>query len=544
MEHRITDIHCLQCGAPAAFDIVKQRYLCSYCGGTVEISEAKQEKQGFRDLQREKLKDSVKKFRLNRTSCSGCGAEVVFEENEAVSDCAFCGRSLVRTQYLNLKNMPESVVPFGITEKEARERLEDWCRKNRGKREAKMLLPLIPELKGFYLPYEMIRGPIHMRVSRMDAERVYRCEGFMEDAFVNCSSQLDNLLLDGMEPFDLNGLTEFDFAYVAGYRVKIPDIGGKELEQRVCREAEECYTPAVRKTLETRAVRIEASAESAITMPVLLPVYYVCKGDMMAAVNGQTGKVSVRALKESRYFFLPWWLKAIIATLLLCGAVFGGLVLFGMGLGGSLFITSLLGFFFLITVLCVYSDTTRNRFSVVSGREIFTSGEAAFRRDGGKLVLRENLLERKTVSPVFFSRINGEERPAILRFTSLRRVIRMLLLSMIVMFLPVIVALLLNGFDFQKLHLAGSAVWFCIAVPVVPIYILKFGVVELHDRPWIYTVSKNGKKKRYREKPKPKDIKSLVSGILTALFIPPVSLAVWFGIFGFLTMVYLTAGGQ
>ena len=544
MEHRITDIHCLQCGAPAAFDIVKQRYLCSYCGGTVEISEAKQEKQGFRDLQREKLRDSVKKFRLNRTSCSGCGAEVVFEENEAVSDCAFCGRSLVQTQYLNLKNMPESVVPFGITEKEARERLEDWCRKNRGKREAKMLLPLIPELKEFYLPYEMIRGPIHMRVSRMDAERVYRCEGFMEDAFVNCSSQLDNLLLDGMEPFDLNGLTEFDFAYVAGHRVKIPDIGGKELEQRVCREAEECYTPAVRKTLETRAVRIEASAESAITMPVLLPVYYVCKGDMMAAVNGQTGKVSVRALKESHYFFLPWWLKAIIATLLLCGACFGGLVLFGMGLGGSLFITSLLGFFFLITVLCVYSDTTRNRFSVVSGREIFTSGEAAFRRDGGKLVLRENLLERKIVSPVFFSKINGEERPVILRFTSLRRVIRMLLLSMIVMFLPVIVALLLNGFDFQKLHLAGSAVWFCIAVPVVPIYILKFGVVELHDRPWIYTVSKNGKKKRYREKPKPKDIKSLVSGILTALFIPPVSLAVWFGIFGFLAMVYLTAGGQ
>ena len=544
MEHRITDIHCLQCGAPAAFDIVKQRYLCSYCGGTVEISEAKQEKQGFRELQREKLRDSVKKFRLNRTSCSGCGAEVVFEENEALSDCAFCGRSLVQTQYLNLKNMPESVVPFGITEKEARERLEDWCRKNRGKREAKMLLPLIPELKGFYLPYEMIRGPVHMRVSRMDAERVYRCEGFMEDAFVNCSSQLDNLLLDGMEPFDLNGLTEFDFAYVAGHRVKIPDIGGKELEQRVCREAEECYTPAVRKTLETRAVRIEASAESAITMPVLLPVYYVCKGDMMAAVNGQTGKVSVRALKESRYFFLPWWLKAIIATLLLCGACFGGLVLFGMGLGGSLFITSLLGFFFLITVLCVYSDTTRNRFSVVSGREIFTSGEAAFRRDGGKLVLRENLLERKIVSPVFFSKINGEERPVILRFTSLRRVIRMLLLSMIVMFLPVIVALLLNGFDFQKLHLAGSAVWFCIAVPVVPIYILKFGVVELHDRPWIYTVSKNGKKKRYREKPKPKDIKSLVSGILAALFIPPVSLAVWFGIFSFLAMVYLTAGGQ
>ncbi len=310
MEHRITDIHCPQCAAPADFDIVRQMYVCGHCGGTVGISEAQKEKQGFRKLQREKLKNSVKKYRLFSTSCSGCGAEVVFEENEALSGCPFCGRSLVRTEYLSSKNIPESVIPFGITQKEARERLEDWCRKNRGKQEAKQLLPLISELKGFYLPYEMVRGPVHMRASRMDAESVYRCEGFMENAFVNCSRQLDNLLLDGMEPFDLNGLTEFEFGYVAGHHVKTPDINGKDLEQRVCQEVEECYTPSVRKTLETKAVSIKASAESAITMPVLLPVYYICKGDLMAAVNGQTGKVSVRALKESHYYFLPWWLVA------------------------------------------------------------------------------------------------------------------------------------------------------------------------------------------------------------------------------------------
>ena len=123
MENRITDIHCPQCGASAAFDIVKQKYVCSYCGGTVGITEAQREKQGFRDLQREKLRASVKKYRLFCTSCSGCGAEVVFEENEALSNCAFCGRSLVRTQYLNSNNMPESVVPFGITQKELSQRV-------------------------------------------------------------------------------------------------------------------------------------------------------------------------------------------------------------------------------------------------------------------------------------------------------------------------------------------------------------------------------------------------------------------------------------
>ena len=505
LEHRITDM---------------QMYVCGHCGGTVGISEAQKEKQGFRKLQREKLKDSVKKYRLFSTSCSGCGAEVVFEENEALSGCPFCGRSLVRTEYLSSKNMPESVIPFGITQKEAEERLEEWCRKNRGKQEAKQLLPLISELKGFYLPYEMV-----------------------ENAFVNCSKQLDNLLLDGMEPFDMNGLTEFEFGYVAGHHVKTPDINGKDLEQRVCQEVEECYTPAVRKTLETKAVSIKASAESAITMPVLLPVYYICKGDLMAAVNGQTGKVSVRALKESHYYFLPWWLKAIIATLVMSGAAFGGMYLFGMNLGGSLLITAVLAFYFFIVLLCYYSDTTKNSFSVEAGREIYTSGEATFHRERGKLVQSDEILERKTVPPVFFSHINGEDQPVVMRFTTPSRVIRMILLSIVALFLPVIVALFLTGFDFQKINLGGSAVWFCIAVPVVPIYLLKFGIVELHDRPWIYTVSKDGKKKRYRPKPNPDDVKDIVFGFLRALIIPPISLAVWFGIISFFVMVYLTAGG-
>ena len=543
MEHRITDIHCPKCGAPADFDIVKQMYVCGHCGGTVGISEAQKEKQGFRSLQREKLKENVKKYRLFRTSCSGCGAEVVFEENEALSGCPFCGRSLVRTEYLSSKNMPESVVPFGITQKEACERLEEWCRKNRGKQETKKLLPLISELKGFYLPYEMVRGPVHMRASRMDAESVYRCEGFMENTFVNCSKQLDNLLLDGMEPFDLSGLTEFDFGYVAGHHVKTPDINGKDLEQRVCQEVEECYTPAVRKTLETKAVSIKASAESAITMPVLLPVYYICKGELMAAVNGQTGKVSVRALKESHYYFLPWWLKAILATLVMSAAAFGAMYLFGMNLGGSLLITAVLAFFFFVVLLCYYSDTTRNSFSVVAGREIFTSGESTFHREGGKLVQSDEILERKIVPPVYFSRIGGEDRPVIMKFTTPFRVIRMILLSLVALFLPVIIALFLTGFDFQKINLGGSAVWFCIAVPVVPIYLLKFGIVELHDRPWIYTVSKDGKKERYRPKPNPEDIKDMFFGFLRVLFIPPISFAVWFGIISFFVMVYLTAGG-
>ncbi len=542
---RIADIHCRQCGAPARFDIVRQTYLCGHCGGKTGIGEAIAQKQSFRRMQSERLKRSVSRFRLFTATCEGCGAEVVFEKDEALANCAFCGRSLVRKEYLNTEGLPESVIPFAVTREEAAECLLRWCRENGAKPEARKLKSLVPELKGFYLPYEMIRGPVHMDASRMDGNSVYHCEGFLDGAFVNRSGQLDNLLLDGMEPFDTDGMEPFDLAYIAGHRVRISDIGDEALRERIAREAEAVYTPAVGKTLETKAVNIRADAGDAVRLPVLLPVYYIAEGKLMAAVNGQTGKVSVRAEKESHYYFLPWWLKAIAATVAFSGVLFAAFRLFGMELPAALYITGLTAFFFLTVTLCLFSDTVKNRFSVEKGRAVYTSGEKTFRRERGGLVRNERLLERQAFKPVFFSRVDGTITPVELRFTTPVRILKMIGLCAAVLFLPVILALFFNGFQVSRINLGGSAVWFCIFVPVVPIYLLKFGMVELHDNPWVYCRDAKGRKKRVRnsgKKKSPKDIRELLKNILLVLFVPPISLAVWFGILCFGVMVYLTAG--
>ena len=543
MEGRITDIHCPQCGAPAEFDIRQQIYVCQHCGGKVGISEALKEFSGFRKIRADHLEKTVRSFRLFRASCSGCGAEVVFEENEAASNCAFCGRKLVRTDYLSAENMPEAVIPFAVTEDEAKGLLKQWCDRNRSKKEARLLQKKINDLKGFYLPYKMVRGPVHMTVSRMDGNRDFSCEGYITDEFVNRSRQLDNLLLDGMEPFDTDSLTLFDFGYTAGQRIKISDLTDNELEKRVSTETAKTYAPAIRNVLGTDAVDIETYLNGALRLPVLLPVYYISSGGLMAAVNGQTGKVSVRALKESHYYFLPWWLKAIIATVLFTAAAFAALCLFGMNAQEALLIAGILGLFFIIVTLCLYSDTVHNQFAVKSGRKIFTSGENTFRREYGELVVRDEILLKKTEPPVFFETIDGEETPVILKFAGPYRVIRMVLLCAAALFLPVIIALFLNGFNFEMLNLGGSAVWFCIAVPVVPIYLLKFGIVELYDRPWIYILSENGRPKRYRKKPEPVNIMDALKTVLRVALIPPESLAFWFAVICFFTMCWLTAFG-
>lgn len=543
MKGNFSDVHCTKCGAPTRFDIVKQQYRCGYCGSEVGVRDAQAQKQGFRSIQQEKIRHSAGQYQLMSARCSGCGATIVFEKNEAISDCAFCGRTLVRKEYLHSKELPELIIPFRITEDEARRCLEEWCHRHAGKREAKHLRAHMEQLRGFYLPYELVRGPVNCRVSRMDGGRTYPCGGFVEDTFINCSNQLDNLLLDGMEPFELDELQPFDFAYVAGQRVKISDINAKALKNRISAEVTESYALVVHKTLETQAVTVNVDTENMLRMPVLLPVYCICSGNTMAAVNGQTGKVSVRAEKISHFYFIPWWAKAILSTLLINAAAFVSFYLLGNSREESLFYTGLLAALTIIVTLTAYSDTVKNRFRVESKHKIFTSSGGPLRRVEGKLMQDEKALKKEVTPPVFFQKIDGREQPVKLVFTSPLRVLKTILVSLVALFLPVIVALFLNGFDLNRLDLRGSAVWFCIMVPVVPIYILKFARIELYERPWVYLLSEDGTRKRYRKAIGIPFSKDTLLTILHVLFVPPISLAVWFAIICFCVMCYLTAFG-
>lgn len=543
MNGTIADVRCPSCGAPARYDIVRQAWCCAYCGGTVGVNDAQAQRQGFRALQQEKIRQSAAAGRYLRASCTGCGAELVFGEGEAMTTCAFCGRALVRRDYLASEELPELILPFRITREEAVACVYDWCDRNARKVEAGHLRAQAESLQGFYLPYELVRGPVNCRVSRMDGGSEYPCSGYVDNVFVNCSRQLDNLLLDGAEPFELDELRAFDLSFAAGQRIKLGDVERAELERRVGDEVASDYAPVVRKTLETKAVNVSTDTSAMLRMPVLLPVYYICAGDTMAAVNGQTGKVSVRAEKESRYIFLPWWLKAILSTLAISAAALVGMRALGMSRGDSLVTAAMLALFFFVVTLAAFSDTVRNKLSVNAGRKVFTTAGGPLRRVNGALVRDAVPIEKQVVPPAFFALLDGRWERVRYVFSSPLRRLRMVLIALAALFLPVIVALFLNGFDFARLTLGGSAVWFCIAVPTVPIYILKFGVIDLYDNPWIYILSPDGGKRRYRAPRKRRFTRETLRAILRAAFVPPVSLAVWFGIICFCVMCYLTAFG-
>lgn len=479
MNDQPINIHCASCGAPAHFDIARQTYLCQYCGSQTGIQEALAQKRGFRKLHRQRMREKKRDYPLVSCSCTGCGAEVVFPENEALASCSFCGRALARKEYLGVQGFPEILIPFKVTQDEARSRLLAWCDDNRHRPEANDLRAHAGDLLGFYLPYELVKGPTTCIV-RGKASRLYHCRGFLEGSFVNTSGQLDNLLLDGMEPYDLEGIKEFDFSYLAGQRVKMRDTNDKETASRVAEEIASDYEPYVAKVMETHDVHVEPNTDSLLQMATVLPAYYVRAGSTIAAVNGQTGKVAVREAKDR--FLLPWWPLPILWTAVFCAVIYGAMRLFGAENGTSLVTTGAMALFLLITLFTAYSDAYGGRGKQRLRRRVFTSDKS----------------RPKVDAPQFFETIDGSQRPVVLRFTTPLRVLRQIATAIVVVFLPVIIAFLLNGLSMEGLHLEGAAVWFCITVPVAPVYLLKFGRIDLYEHPLMWVTTEDGKRRRWR----------------------------------------------
>ncbi|MBQ9887534.1 MAG: hypothetical protein IJM37_11865 [Lachnospiraceae bacterium] len=492
------EIYCSTCGAPARFDIEKQTYLCAHCGAKTGIGEPLAEKQGFRRLHTERMKEEKRNYPLVSCACKSCGATIVFEKNEALTDCAFCGHSLVRQEYISVEDFPEILIPFKITQDEAKERLLDWCQKHGGRREAKDIKKHIDKISGCYLPFELVKGPVDCKTGREDGTRKYNCRGFVEGSFINTSKQLNNLLLNGTEPYDLNELKEFEFSYLAGQRVKIRDINDADAANRIRGEIAADYEPFIARTMETHAVNITPDVSNMLEMSAVLPAYYLRAGDTLAAVNGQTGKTAVREAKDR--FLLPWWLRPIGWTAVVCALIFGIMKLFGADNMMCAYICGIMAVFLLMVLFTAYHDKYEGDKRWMLARRIFSSDK-----------------ERMPVSkPEFYEVIDGNPRTVKLRFTTVLRVLKMLCIAFGVVFLPLIIAFLLNGFSTSGLTIGGAAVWLCITVPIAPVYLLKFGRLDLYEHPLIWIKNQAGRFVRYRGR-KGKSLKERLAGIKNLL---------------------------
>lgn len=468
---------CPSCGAPARYDVSQRVYHCAACGTDLSPGEQLKRVETWRSISHSKIKASAKNQERVVYECPGCGASVVIEANEAAGSCSFCGGSLVRKDYKGDAAFPEMIIPFRIKEEEAKEKLRSWIKQHGTLKEKQEVKKHAEELKGYYLPYQFVRGPIECTVSRDMSQRFYHCGGYIDSIAVSSSKQLNNEILDAAEPFDWEECREFQFGYIAGYRVKLQDIAGEELRTRVKDEVTNDYLPVIEKAMHTKGITVLAQDTELEERPILLPMYVIRRPSFTAVVNGETGAVAV-SLHRYRDRSSNWFIEPLLTTVILTAVSF---------------------FFFRSIELAFYVMLAVGAVSFVAFGQERSSHP-------GLEVHAENAGVKKGANhpvPVFREKADGEMHNVTVRFFPLSRILFFAIAIILFNVMPLLIAMgiqLLNHRPLEALHVSYIGLWLVISIPFTFIFWIAYLRRDIYDAPVIYD-TETGKRLKAERKP-------------------------------------------
>jgi DNA-directed RNA polymerase subunit RPC12/RpoP len=354
---------CAQCGAQLRYAPGQTSLTCAHCGHVQAIvpdtpwsrAEALREldlAKGLRDdLSAGDMED------IRTTSCPNCGAQVEITGATHATECPFCATPVVLDTGTQRHIKPQAVLPFVLTEAEARKAMIAWmgslwfapgtlleyARKGRA-------------MNGVYTPfwtfdadtasrysgqrgeyyYETrtvsvrVNGRTEQRQERVRHTRWYPASGRVSrdfnDVLVMASQSLPPRLGNELTPWDLGKLVPYTPEYLAGFQAEgytVPLAAGHaEARNRMA----DVIRSDVRRAIggdEQRISGIDTSWTGETFKHILLPVWmaaYKYNGKSYRfVVNGQTGEVQGER---------PWsiW-KIAFAVLLVLALVTGAVYL-------------------------------------------------------------------------------------------------------------------------------------------------------------------------------------------------------------------------
>ena len=352
---------CDNCGADFRFDPAAGTLTCDHCGNTSTIEGTRAAAPtAIAELDyRAALDANLPQTEIEETrvsTCPNCAAQVEFDANIHAAECPFCATPVVTGTGAHRHIKPRGVLPFALSEAEARKAMNDWlgglwfapnglqayARKGRS-------------LQGIYVPYWTFdadtrsaytgeRGTVYYetRTVMRDGERTQvqvakvrwaRARGqvarFFDDVLILGSTSLPKRFTDALEPWDLSALQPYAPEFLAGFRAEGYSVDLKDAFVEARGHMDHIIARDIRFDIGGDRQRIHTvdTKLGAVTFKhVLLPVWlaaYKYRGDTYRfVVNGRTGRVQ----GERPYS------KGKIALAVLAGLVVAGAIGFAMAL--------------------------------------------------------------------------------------------------------------------------------------------------------------------------------------------------------------------
>lgn len=352
---------CESCGADLRFAPGQTELVCEHCGHVQVIPAAPESTRiaalGELDLNTA-LADALppaSMAEIRSTSCQNCGAQVEFDGATHATECPFCASPVVIDTGSHRQIKPQALVPFVLTEVEARQAMTRWlgrlwfapnglvdyARKGR-------------ELSGLYLPYWTFDAATRSRYTGMRGVYYYETHtvtvqvdgkpqrrqqqvrktrwspvsGWVarrfDDVVVMASTSLPRRFTDGLKPWNLEALTPYRPDYLAGFRAEGYTVGladGKEIARtemaaQIVRDAENDIGGDEQRVLQVNTA-YSAETFKHILLPIWMAAYKYSGKSYRFVVNAQSGKVQGER---------PWSAWKIVFAVLLAAIAIGVVV--------------------------------------------------------------------------------------------------------------------------------------------------------------------------------------------------------------------------
>lgn len=319
---------CAGCGADRIFDPATGKLRCTGCGALVSVT-------GTNDVaehdlaaaltQASALADGHLSTTALQITCGGCGATVSFEPPKVAGQCPFCAAKLVaQPKAEDPLIAPGAILPFALAQDRANQQVRQWIASRWFAPSELRNLALVQGLSGVYVPFWSFSASTHTdytgergdnyteTVTRMQGqqqvtEHVTRtrwrgAQGQVEvdfqDLLVPATQSVQSIKLNDLEPWDLNQLTSYEPAYLAGFqaqRYQVPLADGFAISKELMAPG---IDAAIRRDIggdqqriHQRRTRYRDTGFRHVLLPIWIGAYHFQGKVFQVMVNARTGEV-------------------------------------------------------------------------------------------------------------------------------------------------------------------------------------------------------------------------------------------------------------
>lgn len=344
---------CPACGGNMNFDPDAQALLCPYCNHKIDIANHEGDIHEY-DLESAEESANTNWGNEKRViQCESCGAKTVLDATITAQFCAFCGSAhVVKIEEL-AGIAPESVVPFKISRAKAQGLFVKWIRGRLFAPNALKSEYQTERMTGMYIPHWTYDADTHSTFSGLAGTYYYVTETdhivengvektvtrqvrkvnwwptsgtfscYYDDIVVNASEQINDHLMQRLQPFRLDELVLYRPEFLSGFLAERYSRGLKEGWEIAKVSIREDIRLGITKKIgadEVRNLRVSTSFKEIKYKHILLPVWissYTYQGKIYQyMVNGQTGEV------QGSCPISPWkvFIAILIGVLIVLGA--------------------------------------------------------------------------------------------------------------------------------------------------------------------------------------------------------------------------------